>query len=441
MSNILETVEDWQAGRGFAACNRFMLQKEIGCDVTFVLGQKKEQIRAHKYMLISRSSVFQSIFCGSMMAGENNNVIPVSDVTPQTFKSLLNFLYCDEASVDATNVKQLLYAAKKYAVKGLVDRCLDYLASSINVQNVCSILEQVHLYDGKNLEKQCFNFIYENADSVLKSQAFYNICPSCLEQIVKADELVADERNVYYAAVKWAQRECKDRHMEDTDENIRVVLGPVLFHIRFPLLDQVYFTNSVSTRSILNMEEIITIYQFFNGRAQLSNWKFCSSPRRGFSLNSVIRYSLISMEGFQSPKSGEADLIMFSCSEDILFHGASVYGSLDDVADYDVKIELSSEKENAQLSSDFVTVTTARAQHIYDVLLSRPVQLQAGKQYKVSIEIKGPPTKVGYGGKSDVSAGGVNFHFTNAGGRTSVGRGQIPGLLFTPVKKEQKDKG
>jgi hypothetical protein len=88
MSDILESVEDWQAGRSLADCNRFMLQKEINCDVTFVLGQKKEPIRAHKYMLISRSSVFQSIFCGSI-SGDNNNVIPVSDILPDTFKSLL----------------------------------------------------------------------------------------------------------------------------------------------------------------------------------------------------------------------------------------------------------------------------------------------------------------------------------------------------------------
>ncbi|XP_045177655.2 BTB/POZ domain-containing protein 6-like [Mercenaria mercenaria] len=442
MAEILESLEDWQAGRSVVDCNKFMLQNEINCDVTFLLGQKKEAIKAHKYMLVSRSSVFQSIFCGSISGSSNNDTIPVSDIDTETFKTLLMFLYCEQAAVNAGNVKQLLYAAKKYAVKGLVDRCLTFLESSMNVQNVCNILEQVHLYDGKNLEAKCVNFIYEHAEDVLKSQAFTSLCPSCVEHIVKADELVVKERLVYEAVLSWADKECKRRHLEVTDENLRTMLGQTLFHVRFPLLDPVYFTNAISTRELLTMQEVIAVYQYFNGRAQPSNWKFCINRRRGFSISNVVRYNLISMEGFQRPKSGESDSIKFSCSEHILLHGASMYGSLDEAADYDVRIELwhCSEKENVQLASNFLTLSTTRTQHMYDVMLSAPVTLSPGKQYKISVEMKGPPTKMGYGGKSDITADGVNFHFMSLKGcKTTIGKGQIPGLLFTHTDVKQKN--
>lgn len=89
MAEILESLEDWQAGRTIADCNKFMLQNEINCDVIFLLGQKKESVKAHKYMLISRSSVFQSIFTGSISNENRNDTIPVSDITPETFKELL----------------------------------------------------------------------------------------------------------------------------------------------------------------------------------------------------------------------------------------------------------------------------------------------------------------------------------------------------------------
>ena len=65
------------------------------------------------------------------------------------------FLYCGQASVDTDNVKQLLYAAKKYAVKGLVDECLAFLESSVNVQNVCNILEQVCVLNNLFLHATC----------------------------------------------------------------------------------------------------------------------------------------------------------------------------------------------------------------------------------------------------------------------------------------------
>ena len=90
MAELFETLEDWQAGRSLVDCNKFMFLNEINCDVTFLLGQKKEPVKAHKYILISRSSVFQSIFCGTISgSNEGNDVIPVSDVDVDTFKALL----------------------------------------------------------------------------------------------------------------------------------------------------------------------------------------------------------------------------------------------------------------------------------------------------------------------------------------------------------------
>ena len=89
MAELFENL-DWQAGRGLADCNRFMLLHEVNSDVTFLLGQKKEPIKAHKYILISRSSVFQSIFCGSIAGSkEGSEVIPVSDIAVDTFRALL----------------------------------------------------------------------------------------------------------------------------------------------------------------------------------------------------------------------------------------------------------------------------------------------------------------------------------------------------------------
>ena len=147
------------------------------------------------------------------------------------------------------------------------------------------------------------------------------------------------------------------------------------------------------------------------------------------------------MEGFQSVNTCENDSIKFSCSEHILLHGASVYGSLEESAEYDVRIELwlCSESENVQLASNFQTINTTRTQHIYDVLLLSPVALTPGKQYKVSIEMKGPATKMGYGGKSDVMADGVNFHFMNIKGcKTTIEKGQMPEILFTQAENTQE---
>jgi hypothetical protein len=44
-------------------------------------------------------------------------------------------------------------------------------------------------------------------------------------------------------------------------ENIRQVLGELLYLVRFPIMARKYFTENVSKKSLLSYEEIINVYQ------------------------------------------------------------------------------------------------------------------------------------------------------------------------------------
>ena len=46
--------------------NPHMLENEVFCDITFLVGEKKEVIKCHTYMLVSRSPVFYTMFCGAL---------------------------------------------------------------------------------------------------------------------------------------------------------------------------------------------------------------------------------------------------------------------------------------------------------------------------------------------------------------------------------------
>ena len=88
-NEAIVTIEDpdWQNGKSLAECNREMLKKEIGCDVTFKVGppgKEMEQIRAHKYMLICRSIVFADLFNN----GDISTVV-VTDMEASVFKQIV----------------------------------------------------------------------------------------------------------------------------------------------------------------------------------------------------------------------------------------------------------------------------------------------------------------------------------------------------------------
>lgn len=76
----------WQEGKTLKECMLKMLEDEIMCDVTFVLGNDSVKMKAHKYMLASRSPVFYTMFEGS--CPETGDVI-VPDIDAETFKLIL----------------------------------------------------------------------------------------------------------------------------------------------------------------------------------------------------------------------------------------------------------------------------------------------------------------------------------------------------------------
>lgn len=68
-----------------------MLQHGFITDVIFYVGKgtKREIIKAHKYMLACRSSVFFVKFCGSRDA---EDVYAVDDIEPDIFHKLLKYV-------------------------------------------------------------------------------------------------------------------------------------------------------------------------------------------------------------------------------------------------------------------------------------------------------------------------------------------------------------
>lgn len=81
--------QDWRTGRNAAQCNRYMFENQLHCDITFMVGSgdQKQEISAHKYILISRSEVFEAMLVGPLH--EHSNMIEIPDVDPASFRKLL----------------------------------------------------------------------------------------------------------------------------------------------------------------------------------------------------------------------------------------------------------------------------------------------------------------------------------------------------------------
>lgn len=79
-------VENWQSGRSVVERNRHMLTSEHNSDVTFRVGKGEKPIQAHRYVLTSRSCVFDAMLCGPLAEKDD---IKISDVEADIFSDML----------------------------------------------------------------------------------------------------------------------------------------------------------------------------------------------------------------------------------------------------------------------------------------------------------------------------------------------------------------
>lgn len=93
---------DWRSGKTLAECNRYMLDNQLVCDVSFEVGPEggaTEIIPAHKYPLATRSPVFYAMFNGELR--ERDKTIRVVDIASDTFRDMLQWV------IDIVNVQLL----------------------------------------------------------------------------------------------------------------------------------------------------------------------------------------------------------------------------------------------------------------------------------------------------------------------------------------------
>ena len=83
----------WQVGKTVLAANEYMFENQICTDVFFNINWNMAEttIGAHRYVLISRSPVFEAMFCGHMLenGGGNESTVQITDIDADSFQETL----------------------------------------------------------------------------------------------------------------------------------------------------------------------------------------------------------------------------------------------------------------------------------------------------------------------------------------------------------------
>ncbi|XP_033725019.1 BTB/POZ domain-containing protein 6-like [Pecten maximus] len=429
MASVVEL--DWQCNRTLVQCLDYMLTSGLACDVTFLVGEGKARLSAHRTILVARSPVFYAMLEGRL--AERGEII-IPDISQESFSLLLRYVYTDDIKLTIANVTPVLSAARKYCVDQLVKKCEEFLQTNINAENVCLMLENSHMFMEENLRQNCFQIIHDSSEKILQTTDFTELCCACVKSITESDDLAVDESLVYEAVIRWSEAECGRQGLEVTDINRREVIGDILYTVRFPIMDTKYFAREISFRDILTTKEISNIYRYdkdnmFNLCKFSVSRRHKRKPKEG-EFESVTRFGRTrrARRHIWNSTYG-SDSIAFRSNEDVYLHGILTYGAQDGCEE--IVIGVYNEKGDTLYRGSHSLSHKTYCQVVFDDVIS----VCRGETIDVVLHGGVHATAYGLDGKCTVQFQDVIITFLDSTSHpcvsTNATQGQIPGLLLS----------
>ena len=156
-------------------------------DVKIVCGDGKAFL-CHKLVLGCQSEVFKTIFKNkSLMEKQSEGAMKIEekDFNSEIMEQLLYYMYFQKVEDNKMINADLMMAADKFLIKGLLDFCTKFLESNLSVENALYVLIKAELVNQKTLVDAASKFIRKNFGEVKKTSAWEEMSKENPALIVK----------------------------------------------------------------------------------------------------------------------------------------------------------------------------------------------------------------------------------------------------------------
>ena len=141
-----------------------LLNNQKLCDVTIVISDKK--LHAHKAILAAHSPVFMNMFVNDTIENRES-ILQITDIEFKVFQELLRFIYSGKIESMDIVVNDLLVAADKYSIGGLLRKCEEYLQNIFNVDNIINILLLADNNNAESLRISAIKYFIANRKDII----------------------------------------------------------------------------------------------------------------------------------------------------------------------------------------------------------------------------------------------------------------------------------
>ncbi|XP_055532027.1 BTB/POZ domain-containing protein 6-B-like isoform X2 [Wyeomyia smithii] len=185
-----------------------LINNQFQSDVTFLVGEKRQPIYAHKLLLIIASEYFNAMFNGNFKESSSEQ-IEVLDMEADIFLDILRFIYCGKVRMTVENALEIYVHAQKYMLNELRRRAVSFLEKHINACNALKIFAQNRQYEFSFINEKCLALIRRNPLGFFHSDDFCGLDRKSLEIIFASRKINCTDEQLFQALREW--KKCNEQ--------------------------------------------------------------------------------------------------------------------------------------------------------------------------------------------------------------------------------------
>ncbi|RHZ88767.1 hypothetical protein Glove_21g334 [Diversispora epigaea] len=182
-----------------------------GYDIKIYAGDDSQEIHAHSLVLRARSPYFREALSNEWMKKEKEYYLfKKRNISAPVLKLILKWVYCgvvDLREYDGPEILKILIASDELELQKLIDFIQKFLFDNRDDflrQDPVGMLYIITHHEGfGSLKKFCLETICSNPDILFKSNKYLTLEEDALILILKYNELVIDEIELWDYLIKW----------------------------------------------------------------------------------------------------------------------------------------------------------------------------------------------------------------------------------------------
>jgi len=151
------------------------------CDFTFKC--EDQEFPANRLLLAARSPVFSAMFSENFQESKTGHTL-IKDIDPKSLEALVKFCHTNNLDKDDLTT-DLLVAANKYMIPGVIKKCEEHLSKTMSVDNAIDYFLTARLIEANKLRMDAKTFITKNLGEVKQTEDYKNIGKEVLEELLE----------------------------------------------------------------------------------------------------------------------------------------------------------------------------------------------------------------------------------------------------------------